>query len=48
MSQQEIVELLERYGLEWILDDNGLLPEEALDILDELGFIDLCKYSDND
>ncbi len=46
MRQDKIEELLENYGLERILEDNQLTLREALDILEELGFLNLEMYYD--
>lgn len=48
MKKEDITDLLDKYGIEWILNDCELSQEQALEILDELGFIDLWKYLDND
>ena len=48
MTKEDIIELIEKYGIEWILDDCELSQAQALEILDELGFIDLGKYSSDD
>lgn len=44
MTKEDIIDLLDKYGIEWILDDCELSQTQALEILDELGFIDLDKY----
>ena len=44
MTKEDITDLLDKYGIEWILDDCELSQTQALEILDELGFIDLGKY----
>jgi hypothetical protein len=36
--------ILEAYGLERILEDNQMMLSEALDILCDLGYIDLDMY----
>ena len=43
-----ITELIELYGLERILEDSQITLAEALDILDELGFVYLDQYDDCD
>lgn len=43
-----IQELVEIYGLERILEDNRLCLSEALDILDELGFLYLDMYEEQE
>lgn len=43
-----ITELIECYGLDRILEDAQITLPEALDILDELGFICLDMYDDPD
>jgi hypothetical protein len=43
-----ITELIEAYGLDRILEDNQITLPEALDILDELGFVCLEQYGDCD
>ena len=47
-GRQYINYLLKTYGLRQILDDNNITVVEALEILDELGFIDLEQYKDAD
>jgi hypothetical protein len=41
---EHISELIELYGLDRILEDNQITLPEALDILDELGFLHLDIY----
>lgn len=47
-GRQYINYLLKTYGLRQILDDNNITVVEALEILDELGFIDLEQYKDEE
>ena len=47
-GRQYINYLLKTYGLRQILDDNKITVVEALEILDELGFIDLEQYKDEE
>jgi len=44
---EHITELIERYGLDRILEDHQITLPEALDILDELGFVCLDIYDDD-
>ena len=48
MTKSEINEILDAYGLERILEDNGHVIADVVDILEELGFIDLEQYRDDD
>jgi len=43
-----ITELIDLYGLDRILEDSQITLAEALDILDELGFVCLEQYGDYD
>jgi len=43
-----ITELIDLYGLDRILEDSQITLAEALDILDELGFVCLEQYGDCD
>jgi len=43
-----ITELIDLYGLDRILEDSQITLAEALDILDELGFVCLEQYNDCD
>jgi hypothetical protein len=40
--------LLKTYGLRQLLADSNITVVEALEVLDELGFIDLEQYKDQD
>jgi hypothetical protein len=46
MDKHYISELLQQYGLRQILSDSNITVVDALEILDELGFIDLEQYKD--
>jgi len=46
MDKHYISELLQKYGLRQILSDSNITIVDALEILDELGFIDLEQYKD--
>jgi len=46
MDKHYISKLLQDYGLRQILDDSNITIVDALEILDELGFIDLEQYED--
>jgi len=48
MTKSEIEDLLDRYGLYRILEDSGLVMADVIDILEELGFIDLEQYQNDD
>ena len=48
MTKSEINEILDAYGLEMILEDSGLVIADVVDILEELGFIDLEQYRNDD
>lgn len=47
MKQQEIEDILERYGLERILEDNLTTLTTVLDILVDLGYLDLEMYDED-
>lgn len=44
MQPNQIAEILELYGLERILEDNQITLVEAIEILEELQFLDLEMY----
>ena len=46
--KQYISTLLQKYGLRQLLADSNITIVEALEILDELGFIDLEQYRNED
>jgi len=46
MDKQYISRLLSQYGLRQILADSNITIVEALEVLEELGFIDLEQYGD--
>lgn len=46
-SYEEIVDLIEAYGFERILEDSHMDKAFALSVLDELGFIELEMYEDD-
>ena len=46
MHKQYISKLLSQYGLRQILADSNITIVEALEVLEELGFIDLEQYGD--
>ena len=48
MTKREIEDLLDKYGLDMILEDSGLVMTDVIDILEELGFIDLEQYQNDD
>lgn len=48
MTKSEIEDLLDKYGLERILEDSGLVIADVIDILEETGFIDLEQYIEAD
>jgi len=43
---EEIENILERYGLERILEDNRVSLVEIVDLLVDLGYLDLEMYED--
>jgi len=43
---EEILDMIEAYGFERILEDAGMKQADVLSILDELGFVDLEIYED--
>ena len=48
MKKKKIYDCLERYGLDRILEDNQITLLDCLDILEELGFICLEMYEDEE
>jgi len=46
--EERLQDILDRYGLDRILEDNQLKLTEALDILEELGFLCLEMYEEED
>lgn len=46
MTQDDITDLLDKYGIERILEDNQWKLCEILEILEELGYIHLDMYTD--
>ena len=48
VTQDDITELLDKYGIERILEDNQWKTYEILEILEELGYIHLDMYLDPD
>lgn len=48
MDVKEVEELLELYGLERILEDNRTSITEIVDILIDLGYLDLDMYLEED
>ena len=47
-GKQYISYLIQKYGVRQILADSNLTIVEAFEILDELGFIDLEQYKEED
>lgn len=46
MKLSEIEDILERYGLDRILEDNQMTLTEVLDLLVDLGYLELEMYDD--
>jgi hypothetical protein len=46
MTQDDITDLLDKYGIERVLEDNQWKLCEILEILEELGYIHLDMYID--
>lgn len=46
MNEDDIKDILDKFGLETILNDAGLKEWEVLDVLHDRGFIDLETYLD--
>ncbi len=46
MDAEDIKDILDKYGLETILQDAGLKEWEVLEVLHDRGFIDLEAYLD--
>jgi len=47
METKDIEVILERYGLERILEDNRVTLLEIVDILEQLGYINLEMYQED-
>jgi hypothetical protein len=47
-TYEEILDMIEAYGFERILEDNDMKHTDVLSLLDELGFIELDMYDDDD
>jgi hypothetical protein len=47
-GKRYISELLSKYGLRQILVDSNITIVEALEILEELGFVDLEQYQEEE
>jgi len=48
MNKRIIKQLLKDYGLRQILEDNNISIVEVLQVLDELGYLDLEQYNADD
>jgi len=48
MNREEVTEMLEAYGLERILEDHHMDVPFVLELLDQLGYINLEEYQDED
>lgn len=46
-SYDEVLDLLETYGIERILEDSNTDMPSVLMVLDELGFVELEMYDDD-
>jgi hypothetical protein len=46
MRKEEVEYILEAYGLDRILEDNQMKLVDILEILNDLGYIDLEQYED--
>jgi len=47
-DEDEIMELIERYGFEWIIGEFDMKLWQVLDLLNQLGYIDLERYTDGE
>jgi len=47
MTKEEVEYILEAYGLDRILEDNQMELVDILDILNDLGYLDLEQYEDD-
>ena len=47
MTKEEVEYILEAYGLDRILEDNQMELVDILDILNDLGYLDLEQYYDD-
>jgi len=43
---EEVLDMIESYGFERILEDSGMKQADVLLLLDELGFVELEMYDD--
>lgn len=48
MKKEEVEYILEAYGLDRILEDNQMELVEILEILNDLGYLDLEQYENED
>jgi hypothetical protein len=48
MTEEEILDLIESRGLENILEEHYMTLPFALSILDELGYLDLERYREEE
>lgn len=48
MNREQVTEILEAYGLERILEDHHMDLPFVLEVLDELGYLNLGEYVDED
>lgn len=48
MTEEEIFEILEQRGLDNILEEHYMTLPFALSILDELGYLDLERYKEEE
>lgn len=48
MKQEKIEDMIENYGLERILEDNRMSLVELLDIMENLGYLDLEMYCEEE
>jgi len=48
MKKEEVEYILEAYGLDRILEDNQMELVDILEILNDLGYIDLEQYNHED
>lgn len=48
MDEQQVMDLIEAQGLDFILQDNQLTESKVLLLLDELGYINLDQYEEGD
>lgn len=48
MDKEQIDDIIDKYGIDRILQDNGFNTTDVFEILDDLGYINLSMYINDD